>query len=43
MDDLTTWWEARTKGEHAAASIVCVVFIFVAGIEIGRALYDATH
>jgi hypothetical protein len=43
MQQFNLWWQRRSKAEVAAYSIACVLLIFVTGIEIGRALYQATH
>jgi hypothetical protein len=43
MEQFSLWWERRSKAEAAACSMACLIFIFVAGIDIGRALYQATH
>jgi hypothetical protein len=43
MEQFNLWWGSRSKAEVAACSIACLVFIFVAAIDIGRALYQATH
>ena len=43
MQQFNLWWRDRSKAEVAGYSIACVIFIFVAGIDIGRAIYQATH
>jgi hypothetical protein len=43
MEQFNVWWERRSKAEAIACWTVCLVFIFVAAIDIGRALYQATH
>jgi hypothetical protein len=43
MQDLHDWWQRRTKGERALANVACLLFILLAGIDIGRALHQATH
>lgn len=43
METFSAWWQARSDGERTAAAIACLAFIFLAGIDIGRALFEATH
>jgi hypothetical protein len=43
MQGLEKWWHQRSKGEIAVLTIACYVLIALGSIEIGRALYQATH
>jgi hypothetical protein len=43
MQTFDNWWQRRSKSERALASIACLVLILLAGIDIGRTLYQATH
>ena len=43
MQQFALWWGRRSKVEVVTYSIACLIFIFVAGIDIGRAIYQATH
>ena len=43
MQDFQNWWQQRSKSENAIYMMACIVLIFTAGIDSGRALYQATH
>jgi len=43
MQDFNAWWQGRSKREVILMVAALYLLIFVAGIDIGRALYQATH
>ena len=43
MEDFNAWWQGRSKREAIVMILTLYVLIFAAGIDIGRALYQATH
>ena len=43
MQDFTTWWSERSTGERIGYTIAVWTLTFWGGIEIGRALFQATH
>ena len=43
MQDFYVWWQQRSKAEVITMIIALYSLIFAAGIDIGRALYQATH
>ena len=43
MQNLDTWWNQRSKRDIVALTIACYVLIALGSVDIGRALYQATH
>ena len=43
MEEFNDWWRHRSKAEAVTMTIACLIFILLAGVDIGRALYQATH
>lgn len=43
MQNFGRWWQKRSKGEIIALTIACYVFIALASMDIGRALYRVFH
>jgi hypothetical protein len=43
MQKFEDWWQRRSKHEVVALTVACYVLIALASIDIGRALYQATH
>ena len=43
MQSFELWWKQHSKAEASVMTIACLILIFAAGIDIGRALFQATH
>lgn len=43
MQGVYVWWNERTKAERRGYMVGCWMLTFWGGIEVGRALFQATH
>ncbi|WP_272952894.1 hypothetical protein [Deinococcus alpinitundrae] len=43
MTKFTDWWQNIPKSQKLVWTVLCLTFIFFAGMDIGRALHQAIH